>query len=44
MQKPWKIRSAGGFWDITWLPRTLHKVYVPQKAHENSHFLISSDG
>ena len=41
-QKPWKIRSTGDFWDITWLPRTLHKAYAAQKAHENSHFLISS--
>jgi hypothetical protein len=44
MQKPWKIRSAGGFGDITWLPRTLHKVSVSQKTHENSYFLISNDG
>ena len=44
MQNPWKIRSAGGFWEITGLPRTLHKGYVSQKAHENGHFLIPSNG
>jgi len=43
-QKLWKIHRAGGFWDITWLPRTLHKVSVSQKARENSHFLISNNG
>src|SRR5262249_14385853 len=32
MQKPCKIRSARGFWEITWVLGTCHKVSVSQKS------------